>query len=672
MLDLEIEVLTAQLSALQRREDDFGRVLEDMARLQNCVKEEKVALGSKILELKSQRNPINWLPSELLIQIFLAHTEDDSAEIATGLPYNPAPILISQVCRKWRDIALSTSRLWSFISYTSSEWRASPLKTFLQRSGNSLITFNFLPPLSQVGDQDATALATKEYETARNIVIALTPQLARFRSITFECGSAKSVTPILDAINRLSHKLDNLKSLDLALGTQDPSFEGTSLLIWDELPRNSLAGRPSPLTHLRLQQLPLFILSGSLIRTIRSLELSYHPRKSPAIRLHRLGLRMSHLVRLLHHTPELHELSMIGVTPLWDIITKVPSNSSTSRSTLDMPKLVTPFELSDVQHLRWKFAYHRDLFPFMALVILPKLSRWDLLIAQSPAKRYEASQFRGNHVHDQDSYVQSEPLANVLTLSVLKELNVSCQHEDTLASSLRQFLFPALEKLDISFVGHHLRKEPFLPSLSRLESIFRDPRLPCLTHLAITSFDILPGYGRSMLGYMPNLVSLTVGSCTGVSDILAALAESYGRVAPMQGRRAGKACGVRVCPRLDELVLWSCPDFDFKTLFAAVYARADVDDRDVPPEVVVEADVASAVLGRKIRPLKKLRNTGASQTQDVDTSPRAAGSSVSTLIPIQEALHPTPITCVHLENCPQIGDDAALSLEELGTVVMIR
>ncbi|KIJ63991.1 hypothetical protein HYDPIDRAFT_112500 [Hydnomerulius pinastri MD-312] len=667
-VDQEITVLLAQLSVLQRREDDFARVLDDMARLQDSIRAERVALSSKITELESQKHPINWLPSELLIQIFLVCAEDESAEIAAGLSYNPASVLISHVCRKWRELALTTSALWSFISYRDRQWRTQPLFTFLERSGQSPITFTFVTPPSSLSGQDVSMLEVAERMTSTKIVEVLMPRLPRVRSITFECSFPRGMAWLLGAINH-SEELHKLESLDLALSAHDPSFEGTTLLTADQLSREDPPGVTSALTYLRLQQLPPTAIPGYLVRTVQTLELSYPLRKTPTVRRHHFVLRMSHLISLLRHTPQLHELSMIGVTPLWDVITKAQTNPSPSQTASEPLKLISAFELPKVKRLEWKYAYPRDVFPFLSLVALPELEHWDLLIAQSPTKRYDLTQFRGNHIHDQDSFIQAEPLANVQTLHSVKELNVSCQNEDTLGSALRQFLFPSLEKLDIAFVGQHLRKEPGLPMLSRLESIFRDPRLPLLTHLTISHFDIFIGYGKTMLGYMPNLRSLTLGACTGVSVILEALAESYGT--PGQGPR-GRRCGVRVCPRLEELVLWSCTDFDFGALVSAVYARGILLNSGGEPNQEPEA-VASAVLGRKIRPLKKTRNVGASQTQRADTNAHAVSGSRSTLIPIEEALHPSCITCVHLEDCPQISEEQAYSLEEvLGTVVMYR
>jgi ABC-type transporter Mla subunit MlaD len=72
VIDHEIEVLQAQIAVLNRRGDDFVRILEDMACLRDSVKAESVALASQITELERQKSTVNWSPSELLIQIFLS------------------------------------------------------------------------------------------------------------------------------------------------------------------------------------------------------------------------------------------------------------------------------------------------------------------------------------------------------------------------------------------------------------------------------------------------------------------------------------------------------------------------------------------------------------------------------------------------------------------------
>jgi hypothetical protein len=123
-IDREIEVLQAQIAILNCREHDFVRILDDMARLRDSVKSESMALASQVTALQRQRNPINWLPSELLIQIFLSLAEDDS-DSSSVLAYHPSPVIISHVCQKWRKLAFDSSIMWSRISLTCRKWFAS-------------------------------------------------------------------------------------------------------------------------------------------------------------------------------------------------------------------------------------------------------------------------------------------------------------------------------------------------------------------------------------------------------------------------------------------------------------------------------------------------------------------------------------------------------------------
>ncbi|KAL4063747.1 hypothetical protein J3A83DRAFT_964810 [Scleroderma citrinum] len=649
-VDQEIEVLAAQLSVLQRQEDDFARILSDMNRLLESVQTEKMALTSKIAELHRQKIPVNWLPPELLIQIFLICAEDEHAETSTSLPYNPAPVVISHVCHTWRELALVTSQLWSFISYRSIFFTRLPIEMFLDRSGCSELTLTFVSPLDEIV-QDAPLLATAEHNTTEGLIELLTPHFPRVRSITFECHFTITISSMFRALSM--GRFPKLQYLDLAVSSQDPGIDHPTLVPIDEAPGEDAMPTNSALADLRLEQ---------------TLELSYSRRRTTLRQPHLPT--MSRVIQLLEHTPHLHELSMIGVTPLWDVAFGTQASHQGTTSLQETRVSITAIDLRKLRRLSLQYVYYRDVYPFLSLLNSPQLERLDLLIVQSSSKRYDVPLLRGNHIGDQDSFTLTEPLTNVVALHSLKELNVSCQNEDTSSLSLRQFLFPVLEKLDIAFVGRHLRREPGLPALSRLESIFRDPRLTHLTHLTLSYLDIPLGHGKAMLSYMPNLISLTLGGCTGVGVVLTALAESYGRVPSGQGSWTSRVCGVRICPRLEELVLWSCNDFQFETLYSVVRTRSSLVDTSTPAPDVAGVDVASAVLGRQIRPLKKHRSANTSQSADVGL--HAASGVISTFIPIQEALHPSSVTCVHLEDCPSIRKDQVFSLEELGAVVTLR
>ncbi|KAG1741619.1 hypothetical protein EDB19DRAFT_703094 [Suillus lakei] len=666
-IDHEIKVLQAQIAILQRREDDFVHILEDMARLRDSVKAEQVALASQITELESQRHPINWLPSELLIQIFVSVTEDNDSDTSAGLAYNSSPVIISHVCRKWRKLAFATSILWSRVSYRSRKWTASPVCAFINRSGSSLLDFTFSPPPYHVDDHDA---AEDERLASESLLHMLSSHLSRVHSITFECTSSASMQLIVKVLMDNLHGLKSLRSLVLSFASLAPCFAGTPLLVLDELGGQSLPDSPSVLTYLRLQQLPPRVVSPSLLRSVQTLELSFPQRRSH--RAPQYILRMSHVHRFLSFIPELQDLVLMETTPLRDVVLE---GHSEGQMTDNQFAVVAPLELPKLRSLTWKFAYPRDVYTFMSFFGMPALERWEILIANSPTKRSDVSTLRGNHWHEPDSFIQAEPLGGVLSMAALKELCVSCHDGDSLISSLRQFLFPVLEQLEFAYAGkcppHCDHKHP----LPRLDYVFRDPRLPHITHFTLSHLDVFAGHGKLMLGYMPGLVSLTLISCTGVDGVLEALAEPYGSAMNAE-RKAARGCGVRVCPKLERITLWGCSDFKFQSLFAAVFARAQPAGSNMLTKAQKDVpSVVSTVLGRKIRPLKKPRvaspQGGPSSPAKAHTTQHSHGVP-STLIPIEEALRPVRIACVNVDDCPQITEDEALLLEEFGTVVVYR
>ncbi|KAJ7659164.1 hypothetical protein DFH06DRAFT_437322 [Mycena polygramma] len=83
--------------------------------------------------------PVLTLPNEIISEIFL-HTVEPTR--AGGVPSSTdGPLLVAQICRRWRDIALSTPRLWSNISLDlenipAYEGQLHLLETWLRRSGD--------------------------------------------------------------------------------------------------------------------------------------------------------------------------------------------------------------------------------------------------------------------------------------------------------------------------------------------------------------------------------------------------------------------------------------------------------------------------------------------------------------------------------------------------------
>ena len=84
----------------------------------------------------SQIQPIQHLPSEIISRIFLAYAEDCRTEYenARWNDYEQKPyrwLVISHVCRRWREVALRYPMLWDWIVPI----RRACTRVFLQRSG---------------------------------------------------------------------------------------------------------------------------------------------------------------------------------------------------------------------------------------------------------------------------------------------------------------------------------------------------------------------------------------------------------------------------------------------------------------------------------------------------------------------------------------------------------
>lgn len=87
--------------------------------------------------LESQ-SAVERTPPEIIDYIFAL----GSSCISFG-PSIPFPLLVSHVCGRWRDIALSSSHLWSTVACTQSAPRFPILKLLLERSGNHPLDLYF-------------------------------------------------------------------------------------------------------------------------------------------------------------------------------------------------------------------------------------------------------------------------------------------------------------------------------------------------------------------------------------------------------------------------------------------------------------------------------------------------------------------------------------------------
>ncbi|KAJ7202119.1 hypothetical protein GGX14DRAFT_654837 [Mycena pura] len=146
-IEKEAIVAEAQLELLRAQEVELQRILDEIQRRKDAVSAQRQRLEAKQRDLDSERQPINWLPPELLIKIFLvALAEADLDCHDPTEAYHRPPVVISHVCSRWRNVSLGVSKLCARISVQSLAWHAGAVVEFLKRSVAAPVDIIFIPP----------------------------------------------------------------------------------------------------------------------------------------------------------------------------------------------------------------------------------------------------------------------------------------------------------------------------------------------------------------------------------------------------------------------------------------------------------------------------------------------------------------------------------------------
>lgn len=660
----ETALVDAQLQILRRREAEAQKILDGMQRMQNNIRSERVALEMRTLTLEAEAYPISWLPNELLLDIFIAllDTEHNAAQTGAG-DVNPlAPMVLSHVSQKWRELSLSTSQLWTRLLFPRGRrWSSRLLVNFMQRSGSF--------PLDVVFDN--VGAGGQHISTMIHLLDMY--DITRVRSFVIRCEGATAMEEVVHMLNSahlpILHTLDLSCTAQLPLGSMDTVSDSIiqQRLALHELPR------PSSLKRLRFQNIPSLCLPLWLVSTITSLELCYPAPGGTST------FKATTLLGLLSSTPQLEELLLHNSVPLFDITL----GEDGVPAALDSAASVQSVQLSQLRRLEWSYPSAYMVFRLLSFLILPSLEKFDVWVDPDP---------RPVHTVSPPRVFPVDPLL----FSSLKDLSIQYVDEDAITSIVRRFTLSSLTKLEITNVDTSVRKpgDVTLSVLPRIESIFRDPRLPYLTHLTLSHLEISrDNKADVMLGYMPVLASLSLDSCIGVEILLEALTLRV----PLATRSAEgriRKRGVRFCPRLEALAFWGCGEITFEEVRAVVMARNAVEEeqeeaaagggRSTDPEIEIrengngtngkhEDGGVDVVAGRKIRPLRKTvrRQVQGQVAAGLDGSPSSSATPWANIIAMQEVSEPASIIYVRVEDCATITEEKALSLKENGVVDVV-
>ncbi|KAK7439846.1 hypothetical protein VKT23_017418 [Stygiomarasmius scandens] len=214
----EIRILNVLLSGPLETVSRLNFEIEGLERALDELRHERGTVQNYIDVHKALTSPIRQLSSELLAEIFV-HCLPSDRNATRSL--SDAPLLLGLVCRRWRDISLSTPRLWSSVHITTpylfdaailsslATERIRGVETWLNRSGTVPLSISFYAPPS--GND------LREEDPIYGIIVRMVQDL--WRCIASHSGRWRSIeltlTPVsAQLLTEVEETLQNIPQLE--------------------------------------------------------------------------------------------------------------------------------------------------------------------------------------------------------------------------------------------------------------------------------------------------------------------------------------------------------------------------------------------------------------------------------------------------------------------------
>lgn len=173
------------------------------------------ALAGSLRDLRSCKitlSCVSWLPPEILTTIFTYIVEDDAFKSCTGAPRPcgaPISMIITHICRRWRQVALECPTLWAYLNCVSANW----LDIMFERSKKAALVVIYRLPgslrkcfqqiLSQLPRIKYLQLCSSSWEVDR-ILDCLSsqpaPSLQTLKFSVVKKSQTRVIRPISDSI----------------------------------------------------------------------------------------------------------------------------------------------------------------------------------------------------------------------------------------------------------------------------------------------------------------------------------------------------------------------------------------------------------------------------------------------------------------------------------------
>ncbi|KAJ7623915.1 hypothetical protein DFH06DRAFT_758251 [Mycena polygramma] len=188
---------------LARLEADRARVAElqtQILHLERSLSKLRIEKTRTQERLDSYTYPVLSLPNELVSEIFV-HTLPPYPDFPDLIgPFSPTPL--SQICRRWREVALATPELWSALSSLDNNRHGQELRIFelwLERSRHCPLSINLWPDVGWASDE---------------LVDAVIPHRARWQYLKIDLG--------VENLRILDGPMPLLRHLEVALADGTP------------------------------------------------------------------------------------------------------------------------------------------------------------------------------------------------------------------------------------------------------------------------------------------------------------------------------------------------------------------------------------------------------------------------------------------------------------------
>ncbi|KAF7343479.1 hypothetical protein MVEN_01780800 [Mycena venus] len=262
---------------LKRLEDDIAVMQKAIDKL----KEERDAVSAFVEAHKALASPLRRLPLDLIQEIFMACLPTNRNCVMSAIE---APVLLGRVCSSWRNISLSTPRLWSRLHVveptrpyndtsgiyeTKVAQRLEVANAWLQRSGMCPLSISLESNLDHP-DEDVTPPLSPQplFTPSQDLFLdALIPFSSRWQNIRLSIPAM--------ALQKLAHLTEAdvplLQYLKIVQGPEHPGSNNThqsngtlslsSILRGPNLSRFSLTGSSNDPSNLPLRWNQLTALS---------------------------------------------------------------------------------------------------------------------------------------------------------------------------------------------------------------------------------------------------------------------------------------------------------------------------------------------------------------------------------------------------------------------------